>query len=254
MERDYTIKKGEIRVPEMCRDVNELHPKVKELAIKFLAECKTQGLNVGISETYRTVERQDYLYAQGRTRSGGIVTNSKGSSMQSYHQWRLAFDMFNNVKGQEYNEAILAKAGAIGQKLGLEWGGSWRGFSDSPHLQYTFGLSINDLKSGKKPPNESAITVDENQMQYLATIGTFFKLSIINSPDNWVPKPNMRYAESIISKVGKKLFNTKTYEETINKLVAEKVISSPEIWIEKQYTEEYFKMLIIKIGDYMKRS
>lgn len=238
-------------MPEMCRDLNELHPKVKELALKFLEECKKQGLNIGISETYRSVERQDYLYAQGRTRSGNIVTQSKGSSMQSYHQWRLAFDMFNNVRGQEYNEAVLAKAGAIGQKLGLEWGGSWRGFSDSPHFQYTFGLSINDLKGGKKPPSTARITVDAEQTKYTKAIGELFKRGVIQTPDAWVPQPDMKYIEAIVIKIGKIVFKVNTYEETINKLVVEKVISSPDIWLKKTYNADYVKKLIIKISNYM---
>lgn len=135
-----------------CRDLDELHPYLKEKALELISECSKQGINVLITETYRSVERQDYLYAQGRTRPGSIVTNAKGSAMSSYHQWRLAFDVCNNKKGDEYNITILNKIGAIGMKLGLEWGGSWTGFKDTPHFQYTFGLSIADLKNGKKPP------------------------------------------------------------------------------------------------------
>lgn len=137
-----------------CRDLKELHPVVKVLAEKLIAECEKQGLKIGISETYRSIERQDYLYSQGRTRPGNVVTNAKGSSMSSYHQWRLAFDFFQNIKGKEYDPAFMQKVGKIGQSLGLEWGGSWTGFKDTPHFQYTFGLSITDLKSGKKPPEQ----------------------------------------------------------------------------------------------------
>lgn len=81
-----------------CRDINELHPKVKELALKLVELCKQNGLNIAIGETYRTKERQNELYAQGRTKPGNIVTNARGDSMSSYHQWRLAFDIFNNKK------------------------------------------------------------------------------------------------------------------------------------------------------------
>lgn len=136
-----------------CRDINELHPKVKELAEKLIAECKKQGLNVLITETYRTVARQDALYAQGRTTPGSIVTNAKGSDMSSYHQWRLAFDFCQNIRGKEYDMTFMNKVGAIGQKLGLEWGGAWTGFKDTPHFQYTYGLTIAQLKAGAKIPD-----------------------------------------------------------------------------------------------------
>lgn len=136
-----------------CRDLNELHPKVKELAEQLIAECKKQGLNVLITETYRSVERQDALYAQGRTTPGIIVTNARGSDMSSYHQWRLAFDFCQNIRGKEYDTTFMNKVGAIGTKLGLEWGGSWTTFKDTPHFQYTYGLTIKQLKAGAKIPS-----------------------------------------------------------------------------------------------------
>jgi len=167
---------------EQCRDLSKLHPFVKEVAELFLAECKKQGLNISINETFRTIERQDYLYAQGRTRSGAIVTNSRGSAMNSYHQWGLAFDIYNNVTGDAYNINVLNKAGAIGQSMGLEWGGSWAGFVDRPHFQYTFNLSIADLKSGKKPPegaDEEMITKTKIKLN-----GVIKEVSVISKDGN----------------------------------------------------------------------
>ena len=66
-----------------CRDLNELHPKLKSLAQKLIEECTKQNIPIIVTETYRSVARQDYLYAQGRTRSGSVVTNAKGSDMSS---------------------------------------------------------------------------------------------------------------------------------------------------------------------------
>lgn len=39
------------------------------------------------------------------------------------------------------------------EKCNLEWGGDWK-FRDMPHFQYTFGLSIEDLLAGKRPPEK----------------------------------------------------------------------------------------------------
>lgn len=247
---------------EMTRDLNELHPKVKALALSLLEECKKQGMNIGISETYRSIARQDYLYAQGRTRAGAIVTYTKGSEMQSYHQWRLAFDVFNNVRGAEYDSNILKRVGAIGMKLGLEWGGSWSGFYDTPHFQYTFGLSIKDLKAGKRPPEEdnslpNKINVNNDlkeQEKYLEAIKYFRSKKIITTIDAWVPDPNLKFVEILIINIGKNLFNTTSYTETIKKLVNLKIITSAELWFNKDYKIEYVKMLLIKIYDYMKNN
>lgn len=142
-------------ITDRCDDINELHPKVKELAQQLLAKAKEQGLNIKIIDTYRSVARQDFLYASGRTRPGSIITNARGTAMSSYHQWRLAFDVINNDPKDLYNNTVLNKVGAIGQSLGLEWGGSWTTFIDKPHFQFTYGLSIKQLNAGAKIPTYS---------------------------------------------------------------------------------------------------
>ena len=49
-----------------------LKPKVRELAEKLISECKNLGRQITITQTLRTIEEQDALYAQGRTRPGNI--------------------------------------------------------------------------------------------------------------------------------------------------------------------------------------
>ena len=120
-------------VTRACRDLNKLSVKGKQACELFLAECKKQGLNVLVTETYRSQARQTYLYEQGRTRPGQIVTNVK---KVGYHNSGNAWDICKNVKGQEYNDnAFFAKCGEIAKSLGIEWGGYWTGFVDKPHFQ-----------------------------------------------------------------------------------------------------------------------
>lgn len=174
-----------------CDDIKELHPYVRELAEKLVAECKKQGINVKIIDTFRSKERQDYLYGQGRknvpyARPGNIVTQARGKDMSSYHNWRLAFDVIHNKKGDEYNTAILNKIGPIGEKLGLEWGGRWTTMTDRPHFQYTFGLSIKALNSGAKipagPPKKSyTVTPTEIKVDVDGEILTAEAVMIENS-------------------------------------------------------------------------
>lgn len=230
------------------RDLNELHPKVKELAEKLIEEGKKQGINIGISETYRSPERQDYLYAQGRTRPGRIVTWVKGSDMASYHQWRLAFDTYNNVKGKEYDVQILNRIGAIGQKLGLEWGGGWSGFKDSPHFQYTFGLSIKDLRKGKCPPGyepkKEEIDKDEEYEQsiiYLKSIG------LINTFEAWYPEPTTKYFELLLENMMPELMKHISYEYAIQILKLLGIITSTEIWLNRDFRKEYMQVVIKRI-------
>jgi peptidoglycan L-alanyl-D-glutamate endopeptidase CwlK len=116
------------------RGTEHLHPELQGVVNRLITECNRQGLPILITETYRTKQEQDDLYAKGRTNPGGIVTNVRYP--HSMHCWGVAFDFCKNVKGQEYSDGqFFDRVGKIGQALGLTWGGSWTGFVDRPHFQ-----------------------------------------------------------------------------------------------------------------------
>lgn len=113
--------------------IDMLNEKTREAAVLFLSIAGDQGLNVKITETYRTQERQDYLYEQGRTRAGQVVTWTRNSQ----HTKRNAFDIAKNVRGEEYSDMeFFRKAVEIGKLIGLEAGYYWGdGKQDMPHFQ-----------------------------------------------------------------------------------------------------------------------
>lgn len=114
-----------------CRNIDELLPVAQKACRLFLAECKKEGLPILITETYRSQERQNYLYKQGRSRAGNIVTWTKNSR----HTGRMAWDICKNVKGQEYSDAsFFKKCGAVAKRLGIVWGGEWK-TPDMPHFE-----------------------------------------------------------------------------------------------------------------------
>ena len=118
-----------------CRDINELTEEAQKACRMFLAECGAQGLNVLITETYRSQERQNYLYEQGRTRAGKKVTWTKNSR----HTSRRAWDICRNVKGQEYsNTTFFRRCGDIARSMGITWGGDWSA-PDMPHFEVPEG-------------------------------------------------------------------------------------------------------------------
>lgn len=132
-----------------CRSLEELTENAQKACNLFLAECKAQGLNVLITETYRSQERQDYLYAQGRTRAGKKVTWTK----KSRHTSRRAWDICKNVKGQEYSDDSFFKAcGKIADKFGIDWGGKWSA-PDYPH----FEIDENWKYEGGEPMTETEL-------------------------------------------------------------------------------------------------
>ena len=49
-------------VTSTCRDINELLPIAQKACKLFLCECKKAGVDIFITETYRSQERQNYLY------------------------------------------------------------------------------------------------------------------------------------------------------------------------------------------------
>lgn len=122
------------------RDIKQLNPELQAIIPAFIADCKSKDLIVGIGECYRTVQEQEALYAKGRTIGikGAIVTNCRGISYSSPHQWGVAFDFYrNDGKGAfDDSDGFFTKVGHVGESLGLEWGGSWTGgWVDKPHLQ-----------------------------------------------------------------------------------------------------------------------
>ena len=132
------------------RKIEDLLPKVAQMCKAFIAKCKEQGIDILITSTYRDNESQQALYNQGRTTPGNKVTNAQAGS--SYHNYKCAADFAPVVNGKIDwdNTALFTKCGEIGESVGLEWAGHWSSFPELAHLQYTGGLSIADLKSGKK--------------------------------------------------------------------------------------------------------
>lgn len=118
-------------ITKACRDIQELSPLAQIACNLFLEECKKVGLNVCITETYRPQARQNWLYEQGRTRAGNVVTWTKNSR----HTGRMAWDICQNVRGREYSDnTFFSKCGEVAKRLGITWGGSWS-TPDKPHFE-----------------------------------------------------------------------------------------------------------------------
>lgn len=129
------------------------HSVVKKTALDVIKDAYKEGINVQISEGYRSNKRQNELYAQGRTKGGNVVTNAKAG--QSWHNYGVAVDFF--LTSKDGKKAIWTvnnnwrRVAEIAKAKGFEWGGDWTSFQDAPHLQMTGGLSLSDLQAGKKP-------------------------------------------------------------------------------------------------------
>ncbi len=95
------------------------------------------------------LEKQNAIYAEGRTLNGPIVTRARAG--QSWHNFGLAFDIAIRTSGDfpvggpfglltwEITDVI----GNLGELVGLEWGKRWR-CRDENHFQLTGGITLRE--------------------------------------------------------------------------------------------------------------
>jgi peptidoglycan L-alanyl-D-glutamate endopeptidase CwlK len=139
------------------REIKDLHTCLQRGANELIDRMDKNGYKVCITSTLRDYDKQNALYAQGRDSNGKIVnrlkvvTNAKGG--ESNHNFGVAFDICQNVKGAEYsNDLFFATAGAIWEDMGGTWGGHFKTIKDRPHFEYTGGLYTKAMDSGKRLP------------------------------------------------------------------------------------------------------
>lgn len=120
-----------------------VNPKLREKVEQILEMAKMGGFTLLITQGLRTFAEQNELFAQGRSRSGAVVTNAKGGN--SYHNYGLAVDFCFIIDGQpSWNEKLYSRIGHWAYLVDLDWGGNWKTIKDFPHVQLTNNLSITD--------------------------------------------------------------------------------------------------------------
>jgi hypothetical protein len=120
-----------------------------------------------VTGTVRDKEYQEYCYYKGTSQTATPSFHSVDA--------KLAFDVCKNVKGDEYGDnAFWAGIGAIGQKMGFDWGGSWTSFVDKPHFQWSdHGKYTSSMvRAGNYPPNMPLYEQVEEMTQ--DTFNTFY--------------------------------------------------------------------------------
>ncbi|MDQ0192531.1 M15 family metallopeptidase [Paenibacillus wynnii] len=138
-----------------------LNPALMAYTKELIQQCYFKDVPIIITQGLRTIAEQNALYAQGRSKPGPIVTYARGGT--SYHNYGLAVDFAlllpdgNTVSWNmsrdldQDRKADWQEVVTVAKQLGFEWGGDWTSFKDNSHLQITFGLTINLLRTGKRP-------------------------------------------------------------------------------------------------------
>lgn len=141
-----TIDRIKLLHPALRLEAKEIYDRICE-ALKGRAICR-------FAFTLRTYAEQDALFLKRPK-----VTNARGG--QSYHNFGLAIDIVllidtdkngsfetaswqTNVDFDGDGKADWQEVVSIFKQYGWEWGGDWK-FTDMPHFQKTFGLSVREL-------------------------------------------------------------------------------------------------------------
>lgn len=128
-----------------------------------------------MTEYHRSQERQNYLYEQGRSRPGKIVTWTKNSNHTSGYAWDIAVSPPQSL----YDAKIIAKAGEVAKALEIEWGGTWKE-QDTPHFQ---------VNKNWKAPREA----EKVKKQKINLNGTIKEVEVIKQGDyNFVKLQDLR--------------------------------------------------------------
>lgn len=140
-------------------NLNKLADNTKAAAFKWYQYCIDNGIEVLIYETIRTVEQQREYVRKGASQT-----------MRSYHLVGQALDFVPiQSNGTEdwngYNKEPWASAIRYAKQIGFEWGGDWKRFVDSPHLQYNYkGYGTDAFGKGAQnvvtpPPSNDSVGV-----------------------------------------------------------------------------------------------
>lgn len=122
-----------------------LEPAVERRVNQLIQEMKDRGYDVMVFEGYRSPERQNKLYAQGRTQPGAIVTNARAG--ESFHNYGVAVDIVFKGDSPWSPKHPWELLGQVGKSLGFTWGGDWK-FKDLPHFELTFNHKLSDFQTG----------------------------------------------------------------------------------------------------------
>lgn len=146
------IGKGSLKAME------GLHPKLIQL---IKASIEDTPIDFSVVSGVRTTKAQQGLYAQGRTKTGAIVTQADGVKKKSNHQVKVdgfghAFDFCPYINGAlNWNAtsafiaiALHIKAKAKELNIHIRWGADWdndgltkaqgdkdENFVDLPHIE-----------------------------------------------------------------------------------------------------------------------
>lgn len=143
---------------------SQTHAEVHARATELIRRCWNEDVFIVFTDGLRTNIDQAVLYGKGRK---SYVYNGKqygnpnvkkvtnAAPGQSMHNYGLALDYVTcDGFGKNIDWVVgprWKRAAAIAKELGFEWGGDWKSFYDAPHIEYNGGLTLAQIRAGKRP-------------------------------------------------------------------------------------------------------
>jgi peptidoglycan L-alanyl-D-glutamate endopeptidase CwlK len=126
-----------------------VHPKLAEAIRKMADMLSVEGIEIRVTQGYRSWTDQLNLWMKGRDVTGQVTDRSKvvtnAPPGHSYHNFGLAVDVApftDNTPDWNLNHPVWKRIVTVGKSLGLTAGAEWRTFPDWPHFQLTGTLPV----------------------------------------------------------------------------------------------------------------
>jgi len=116
---------------DICQQYALLHPTMRIAVQRIISDAKAEGHEMMLYESYRSTERQELLFQEGKTQLQHV----------GVHHYGLAADIVYVVNGQPSWDGDFSLLGRLADAHGLIWGGDWgdpgvhHSFIDSDHVQ-----------------------------------------------------------------------------------------------------------------------
>ncbi|MBJ6107651.1 M15 family metallopeptidase [Hymenobacter sp. BT523] len=131
---------AKVQAARLAQAVPSLRAAYEQALARWVGDpvLRLAGLPI-VTECYRSPERQDELYKQGRSKPGPIVTYKRGGESNHNKLPAPALDVaFLLADGEvSWSGLLLSKFARLMKAADarVHWGGDWPGFKDRPHFE-----------------------------------------------------------------------------------------------------------------------
>ena len=132
--------RAKIQAVRLAQAVPSLGAAYVQALARWMSDpvLRLTGLPI-ITECYRSPERQEELFAQGRSKPGPVVTYKRGGESKHNRLPAPALDVaFLLADGSvSWSGLLLSKFARLVKAADarVHWGGDWPGFKDRPHFE-----------------------------------------------------------------------------------------------------------------------